>query len=181
MAEASATQSEVGHEGGGEAVFPPFATDTFPSQLLWLAVSFGALYLVMSRFALPGIGKAIDARKARLAKDLDDAAAMQMQADAAAAAHAKAIADARAKAQATAQAARDGLAADSDAKRKALEAQLAAKLAAAEGQIAATRAQAMTNVGAIAHEAAASIFERLAGKAADAGALAQAVAASKTT
>src|ERR1700733_6419348 len=141
-----ATQSETGHEAGGHANFPPFDTSTFPSQLLWLAITFGALYYVMSKIALPKVGAVIENRKARIAKDLNDAAAMQQQADAAAAAHEKTLADARAKAQSVAQAARDAAAADAQAKRQALEDELAAKLADAEREIAKTRADAMANV-----------------------------------
>lgn len=176
MAEATATQTQVGH-ASEEPVFPPFETATFPSQLLWLAISFGLLYLVMSRLALPRISKTIADRKAQLAKDIDDAAAMQQQADAAAAAHDKTLADARAKAQASAQAARDKLGVESAGKRQSLEDQLAAKLSAAEQQIAATRAQAMTNVGQIAQDATGAIVERLLGRSVDGGAVAQAVAA----
>ncbi len=84
-----ATHSESGHEAGGHANFPPFDSSTFPSQLLWLAITFGALYYVMSKIALPKVGAVIENRKARIAKDLNDAAAMQQQADAAAAAHEK--------------------------------------------------------------------------------------------
>ncbi|HYC24533.1 MAG TPA: F0F1 ATP synthase subunit B' [Roseiarcus sp.] len=176
MAEQTATtQSEVGHTAGGQPVFPPFAVESFPSQLLWLAISFGALYLVMARFALPKVGNVIEARKARIAKDLDDAAAMQQKADAAAAAHEQTIAKARARAQALAQESRDKLAAEGAEKRKGLEAELAAKLAAAEAQIAATRAQAMNNVEAIAREAAGAIFQRLLGRPANPDAVAQAV------
>jgi F-type H+-transporting ATPase subunit b len=178
---APATKTEVGHEAGGEhASFPPFETTTFPSQLLWLAITFGALYYFMSKKALPAVGAVIEKRKARIAKDLDDAAAMQQQADAAAAAHAKMLADARAKAQGVAQESRDKLAAESAAKRKVLEDQLSARLAAAEDQIATTRAQAMTNVGAIARDAAAAIFERLLGRKADAKAVDAAIASVKT-
>src|SRR5208282_6274393 len=91
-----AAQTEVGHEaGGGHANFPPFESATFPSQLLWLAITFGALYYVMSKIALPKVGAVIERRKARIAKDLDDAAAMHQQAAAAAAAHEKTLADAR--------------------------------------------------------------------------------------
>jgi F-type H+-transporting ATPase subunit b len=174
----AATQSEVRHEGG-QANFPPFAANTFPSQLLWLAISFGALYLIMARVALPKLGGLIEARKKRIAKDLEDAAAMQQKADAAAAAHEKMIAEARAKALATAQDARDKLAAETTAKRKSLEHELAAKLAAADEQIAATRAQAMSNVETIARDAASAIFERILGRAPDAEAIAQAVGSVK--
>ena len=155
--------------------FPPFDASTFPSQLLWFFVAFGFLYWYMSTRALPQIGKVIENRRARIARDLDDATMMQQKADAAAAAHEKTLAEARAKAQAMAQAARDQAAADAEAKRKALEGELAVRIAAAEKQIAATRAQAMTNVSEIARDAAGAIVERLAGRAPDPAAVAAAV------
>jgi F-type H+-transporting ATPase subunit b len=174
-----ATQTEVGHDAGGQPNFPPFASESFPSQLLWLAISFGALYIFMARTALPKVGAVIQARKERIAKDLDDAAAMQQKADAAAAAHEKGLAEARARAQSLAQAARDQLSAEAEAKRMALDVELAARFAAAERQIAATRAEAMANVGAIASEAAGAIVERLIGRPASAEAIAAAIEAAK--
>ncbi len=174
MAQSETTQTEVGHEGGSQT-FPPFDSSTFPSQLLWFFVAFGFLYWYMSTRALPQIGKVIENRRARIARDLDDATTMQQKADADAAAHEKTLADARAKAQGMAQAARDQAAAEAAAKRKALEDELAARLAAAEKQIAATRAQAMTNVAEIARDTAGAIVERLGGRAADPSAVAAAV------
>ncbi len=175
MAQPETTQTEVGHQGGGHSSFPPFDASTFPAQIVWFFIAFGLLYWFMSKRALPQIGVVIENRKARIARDLDDATAMQQKADAAAAAHEKTLAEARAKAQSMAQAARDQLAAESDARRKALEEELAAKLAASERQIAATRAQAMTNVSAIAREAAGAIVERLGGRPADPAAVSAAV------
>lgn len=172
--ETPATQAEVGHDAG-HANFPPFASETFPSQLLWLALTFGALYYYMSKKLLPKVGAVIQDRKALIAKDLDDATAMQQKADAAAEAHQKALAEARAKAQSLAQAARDQLAAESDARRKALDAELAEKFGAAERQIAETRTQAMANVGSIARDAAGAIVERLIGRSVSADAVAAAV------
>ena len=170
-----ATQSTVGAEGAAHSSFPPFDAGNFPSQLVWFFIAFGLLYWFMSKRALPQIGAVIENRKARIARDLDDATATQQKADAAAAAHEKTLAEARAKAQSMAQAARDQLAAESEAKRKTLEDELAAKLAEAERQIAATRTQAMTSVAAIAREAAGAIVERLAGRPADPAAVAAAV------
>jgi F-type H+-transporting ATPase subunit b len=178
--EAAATQTEVGHDAGAHTAFPPFDSSTFPSQLLWLAISFGALYYVMSRKALPKVGAAIENRKAKIAADLNAAGELQQKADAAAAAHEKTLADARAKAMAVAQEARDKLAAESETKRKSLEQELEAKLAAAEQQIAATRAQAMSNVESIARDAAGAIYERILGRPADGGALDRAIASAKS-
>ncbi len=156
-------------------MFPPFDSSTFPSQILWFFVAFGFLYWYMSTRALPQIAKVIENRRARIARDLDDATMMQQKADAAAAAHEKTLAEARGKAQAMAQAARDQAAADAETRRKTLESELAVKIGDAEKQIAVTRAQAMTNVSSIAREAAGAIVERLAGRAADPAAVAAAV------
>jgi len=175
-----ATQTEAGHEAGGQANFPPFDSATFPSQLLWLAIAFGALYWFMAKKALPKVGAAIEERKARIARDLDDATGMQQKAAAAAAAHEKSLAEGRRKALRHAMEARDALAAEAEAKRKTLEAELATKLAAAEARIAATREQAMTNVDAIAREATAAIVERLIGRPLKAEDVAAAVKSAKT-
>jgi F-type H+-transporting ATPase subunit b len=175
MAQPETTQAEVGHQAGAHAAFPPFDASTFLSQIVWFFIAFGFLYWFMSKRALPQIGAVIEARKARIARDLDEATAMQVEADKAAAAHEKTLADARAKAQSLAQAARDQLSAESNAKRKELEDELAMKLAEAERQIEATRARAMTSVAEIAREAAAAIVERLAGRPADPAAIARAV------
>ncbi len=172
---AGATQTQVGQEGGSHSNFPPFDPSTFPSQLVWFAIAFGFLYWYMSKRGLPQLGAVIDGRKKQIARDLDEATAMQQRADAAAAAHEKTLAEARAKAQTVAQAARDAAAADALAKRKVLEDELAARLTAAESEIAKTRSDAMSNVADVAREAAAAIVERLAGRPADPAAVAAAV------
>jgi len=169
------TQTQVGQDGGAHSRFPPFDSSTFASQLVWFAIAFGFLFWYMSKRGLPRLGAVIEGRKARIARDLDDATVMQQKADAAAAAHERTLAEARAKAQSLAQAARDAAAADAQAKRRALEDELAVKLAAAEREIAATRAAAMTNVAEVAREAAGAIVERLGGRPADPAAVAAAV------
>ncbi len=177
MATTPLQTTEVGHEAG-HSNFPPFDASTFPSQLLWFALIFGAMYYYLSTRFLPAVGNVIEARRARIAKDIDEATAMQAKADSAAAEHEKALARARADAQATAQAARDKIAAETDAKRKAIEDQLAAKLAQAEASIAQSRAAAMANVSAIAKDTTGAIVERLIGRAPDAADVARAVDAS---
>lgn len=179
MAEQNSAHTEVAHEGGGHGGFPPFNADTFASQVLWLALAFGALYFLMSRVALPRVAGVLGDRKDTIARQLDAAAVMQAQAKDASDAHDKSIADARSKAQAMAQAARDKLAAESDASRKSLESELGAKLASAEAQIAQTTARAMENVDSIASEAVGAIVERLTGRSVAPDEVARAIAAVK--
>ena len=58
---------------GGQVKFPPFDKQTFPSQLFWLTLTFVALYLLMSRIALPRIDSILERRRARIAGDLAEA------------------------------------------------------------------------------------------------------------
>lgn len=159
----------------GEHGFPPFQKDTFASQLLWLAVTFGLLYLIASKLALPRVGGIIAARRERIAGDLADAARMKEAADAAIANYERSLADARTRAQAMAAEGRAAVDARSEARRHEVEAALQAKLAEAEKTIAAKRKAAMANVNAIASDAAAAIVTRLTGKAPPADATAEAV------
>src|SRR2546430_560961 len=82
------------------AGFPPFNSHTFASQLLWLALIFVALYLLMSRVALPRVGSILEARHRHIDADLAEAQRFKDASDAAIAAHEKALADARGRAQA---------------------------------------------------------------------------------
>ena len=171
MATKTSTHTEVPSKGG----FPPFQKETFASQLVWLAITFVALYLLISRIAVPRIGGIIDERARRIEGDFAAAQAMKDESTAALAAYEKSLADARNRAQAIGAEIRDKLNAEADAKRKATEAKLNADLADAEKQIAATKTAAMANVRGIAIDAAAAIVERLVGTVPPAPAVAAAV------
>jgi F-type H+-transporting ATPase subunit b len=145
--------------------FPPFQARHFPSQLLWLALTFILLYVLMSRIALPRIHSIFAERNKHIGDDLAAAQRFKEQSDAAQTAYQKSLADARARAQAIANETRARQAAEAEATNKRLEAQLHERLAAAEQSIATTRTAAMANVGAIAAETAAAIVERLIGMA----------------
>ncbi|MDP2356762.1 MAG: F0F1 ATP synthase subunit B' [Beijerinckiaceae bacterium] len=148
-------------------VFPPFDSSTFASQLFWLAITFGALYYVLSKIALPRVTKILETRRARISGDLDAAIAAKKSADEAGAAYEKSLADAKATSQKNVQTLRDKLAAEADARRKTLEADLNSKLAAAEEKIGVMKVQAMSNVSAIAADAAAAIVRQISGRDAD--------------
>ena len=158
--------------GGG---FPPFQSHTFASQLVWLAIAFIALYVLMSRLALPRVSAAIDARAKRIADDLADAQTAKTESDAAIAAYEKALADARARAQAIAGETRDKQAAEAEAQRKQIEGRLNVRLADAEKTIAANKQAAMANVNGIAVETAKAIVAQLIGTAPSDQAVAAAV------
>jgi F-type H+-transporting ATPase subunit b len=164
--EAKGTTAHTEAEGGKHE-FPPFQKDTFASQLVSLAVAFVALYLIVSRIALPRVGSVLDARQNAIDGDLATAQKLKDESDAALKAYESELAAARSRAQAIGAETREKLNAASEAERKTLEARLAAKLAEAEKTIASTRTTAMSNVRGIAADAAAAIVQRLTGIAPD--------------
>jgi F-type H+-transporting ATPase subunit b len=149
-----------GEHGGG---FPPFQKETFASQLLWFALVFVALYLLMSRVALPRVTSILEHRRQRIEGDLAEAQGLKDQSDAAITAYEQALADARSRAQALANETRQRAAEQAEASRKVLDAKLNERIADAEKVIADKRAAAMLNVRDIAAEAAVAIVERLIG------------------
>jgi F-type H+-transporting ATPase subunit b len=161
------TSSTIEHVPASEhgRGFPPFDSSTFASQLLWFAITFIALYLLMSRLGLPRVQGILDARRRRIDEDVAQAQSFKEQSDAALAAHEQALSEARGNAQALAAERREKAAAAAEARRKEVEARLNAHIAEAEKSIAQRRAAAMANVRGIAGEAASAIIERLIGKA----------------
>ena len=164
--------AEPAHKTSTEAVpktehgaFPPFQAQSFASQLVWLAIAFVLLYVLMKKLALPRVANVIENRQKRIDDDIAQAGKLKTQSDEAVAIYEKALADARGRAQAIASETREKQAAAAEAARKRLEDQLNARLADAEKTIAATKQAAMSNVRGIAEEAARAIVERLIGKA----------------
>jgi len=157
------TEHVPASEQGGH--FPPFDKSTFASQLLWITLAFVALYLLMSRVALPRIGSIITDRKQHIEGDFAQADRLKKDADDALAGYEKSLAEARSRAQALAAETRAKEAAAAESARKALDSKLNATIADAEKTIAARRSAAMTNVQGIATDAAAAIVQRLTGSA----------------
>jgi F-type H+-transporting ATPase subunit b len=143
--------------------FPPFQKDTFASQLVWLAITFVLLYVLMARVALPRVGAIFDARRKRIDGDVAEADRLKGEAEQAMTAYEQSLTEARNRAHTIAAETHDKLQADAEKSRKVLEDQLNAKLADAERTIATTRAQAMSNVRTIASDAASAIVTRLTG------------------
>jgi F-type H+-transporting ATPase subunit b len=170
-----AEQTAHTETSGGHGSFPPFQKDTFASQLFWLVIAFGLLYVLMSKVALPRVGAIIDARRARIDGDLADANRLKVSAEEAMSAYEKGLAEARNRAQTIGNETRDRLNAEAEKNRKALDEQLNVKLALAEKSIAATKTQAMASVRSIAIEAAGAIVMRLIGTTAPESAVGAAV------
>ncbi|MGD9828575.1 MAG: F0F1 ATP synthase subunit B, partial [Hyphomicrobiaceae bacterium] len=163
MAAPTKTGTGVGHPPPSGGNFPPLDTSTFVPQLIWLAISFGLLYLLMSRIALPRIGQVIEERRERIQRDLDAAERLKGETEQALAAYEQALAQARAKAHGIASGERERLAADGERERQRVEQQLAAQLADADKRIAATKTKALAQINEVAADTAGAVVKALIG------------------
>lgn len=146
---------------------PQFDPTTFASQLFWLAVTFVLLYIVVSRFAIPRLGKVLEQRQKTVDDDLDRAQQLKAETEVAIATYEKALAEARAKAHDVLRETQDQISKAADTRNREVADKLAAKIKEGEDRIAATRDDAMTQVKGIAAGAAVAIAQKLAGLSVD--------------
>ena len=132
-------------------------------QLIWLLITFGILYALMVKVALPRIGSVLEARADRIKKDLAEADRLRRQTEEAIAAYEQALAEAKQKAHALVEAGRAKLKAETAAERARLDADLAKRGAEAEKRIEAAKISAMRDVNAVAADVAADIVRQLIG------------------
>jgi F-type H+-transporting ATPase subunit b len=177
-AEGATTEGTEAH-GGGHGAFPPLDTTSFPSQLFWLVIFFGALYLLMSRMVLPKLAAILGARKDQIDGDLTRAAVLKDETEAAIKNYEKALSDARAKATDIGRDTRAKVSSEIDTEQAALDAELSKKIKDAEARVAKAKAKAMESVESIAGESAADIVANLTGGKTLKTAVAKAVAAAK--
>ena len=147
-------------EAAGGASFPPFDPWHFPSQLFWLAILFGALYIALSRFILPKLGGVIENREDTIADSLDEAARLNEQSKEAQHQQDVALAEARAKARETADKAREKVEAEIAAETAKVDAEIAERLTEAEARVQTLRSNAMQNVEQIATSATQAMLGR---------------------
>jgi F-type H+-transporting ATPase subunit b len=154
---------------------PQLVIPDFPPQLVWLAITFIVLYVLMSRLALPRVGGIIAARRIKIDGDLEKATIMKAEAEAVIAAYERALANARQAAQATLKETTDKLAAAAAERQKVLGDKLAAETAAAERRIADARNAALADLNGMAADVARSAVGKLTGENIDSGRVAAAI------
>ena len=172
--------AQVFAAGASEPGLPQLDIDTWPSQLFWLVVLFGAGYLVMAKMVTPRIGAVLDERRKTLDGDLEKARSASADAAKTRADYESDLENARIEAgeyakQAAAEAAKKAEEADAKTAQK-----LAKKVAKAEAKLAEAKTSAMMNLNDVAAEAAVSTVAARTGikaTSAEAGKAASSVAA----
>lgn len=154
---------------------PQLDISTFSTQIVWLVISFAALFLIMWRVAVPRISDALEQRQTRLDDNLNKAAELKKEAEAAIEAYEKSLSEARETAHSVIAETNAMLAAESATKDAELSAQVKSMLSESEASIAKATEEAMSNVREVAEEVATAAAERLLGETVDAKVVSSAV------
>ncbi|WP_417820167.1 F0F1 ATP synthase subunit B' [Terasakiella sp.] len=155
---------------------PQLDVTTFAPQIVWLVITFLAMYFIMAKVALPRIAEVLDERQTRIDDNLAKAAALKVEAEQAAAAYEQSLAEARSKAQDEVKVVIDQANAAQAKAQEELAAKLDKKLSEAEARIADAKNKALANITEVSADVAKATVEKLSGVSVDDAAVNAAVA-----
>ena len=138
---------------------------TFPNQIFWLVVALVAIYLILTRVALPRIGAVLAERRGAITNDIARAEALKTQAEEAEKAYEKALADARSEAGRIIEKTKAEMQEQLDIALQKADAEIAAKTAESERRLAEIRENAAAAVEEVARDTAREVVSALGGKA----------------
>ena len=155
---------------------PQFDPTYFASQLFWLAVTFGLLYWLLNKIAIPHLSQVIGERQERITEDLEQAEKLRAEAEEAMQAYEEALAGARKEASELLAKAKADIAATTTERQSAFAADIAKKIAESEAAIAAAKEAAKDDLIDIATGATEALTGKLLGKPATAAEIKSSVA-----
>jgi F-type H+-transporting ATPase subunit b len=150
--------------------------EIYASQLFWLAIFFGAIFLIVGLGMVPKIQGTVDARDSRIAADLQAAQGARTAADALEEQHRLATERSRAEGARLAAEAKAEAARATEVRVAAADQATGARLEEAHQRIAQARVAAMGEIETVAAEAAGAMVQRVAGLTIDPAAARAAVA-----
>lgn len=160
-----ATETTTGAAEASSGGMPQLDFSTWGNQIFWLVLALIAIYLILSRVALPRIAAILAERQETISNDIAAAEDLKSKAADAEAAYDKALVDARAEAQNIIAQSKADIQADLDKAIAKADAQIAKKSAESEKAISEIRAGALENVKAVAKDTVKEIVSAMGGKA----------------
>ncbi len=138
-------------------------SEIFASQLFWLIVSFGLIYLVIGRGMLPKIEATVDQRDRRISEDLAAAERARAEADQREEAYRAQVETNRSEALKVTQAAKEASARETETRVKAADAEIGQRVETAEAEIRRAAAAALSDIENVAAAAAQEMVAKLSG------------------
>ena len=152
----------AGHAASAPGM-PQLDITTFGNQIFWLLVALALIYFILSRVALPRIGRILGDRQGLMTADLAAAEDFKRKAREAEAAYEKALADARAEANKIVAANKAEIDAELKGAIARADAEIAARTQESERRIAEIRQSAASDARTVARDVAADLVRAFGG------------------
>lgn len=150
------------HEGGGGGL-PQLDPANFTSQIFWILVAFGVLYVFFSRRTLPEISSVLETRHAHIQSDLTSAEDLRREAEEVQESYEKILADARNKAARSFAQAEEKISARRVKEYQAFQERSAKALADKEAALEKAKNEAIEQMNVLAAEIAREAAEKIIG------------------
>lgn len=158
-----AVHGEAAAKGASEAGLPQLDPEWFASQIFWLLLTFGGLYMIFSRKILPELSNIIENRHEHIQDDLVKAQELKEEAEKVQAAYEEAVAEAHEKASELFAKAEDNIKEKTAAKNAEFREKSMKDIQAAEKKFDKAKTKAMDEMETIAAEIASQAAEKIVG------------------
>ncbi len=142
---------------------PQLNPEYWISQIFWLTVVFGSLYMVLSKLILPKISDNLESRKAQIAENVDSAEKQRENSDQKIKEYDKIIHDAKIEAKNIFNKARENILRDINSKKEILEKEIDEEVQKAEEEIIDLKKKSPQKINKIAIDTSADLVKLIIG------------------
>ena len=146
-------------EGG----MPQLNTEFWVSQIFWLTIIFGSLYILLSKLVLPKISNNLEARKSQIAENIEAAEEQRNESDQKLKDYEKIINDAKIEAKSIFNQAREKILRDINNKKESLEKEIDEEVNKVEKEILDFKKKSPEKINKIAIETSADLIKQIIG------------------
>jgi len=147
-------------ESGG---MPQLNPEFWISQIFWLTLTFGILYLVLSKLILPKISANLESRKSQILENIEAAEKQRENSEAKLKEYEKIVSKSKLEAKTIFSQTREKVLKDINAKREILDKQIDGEISKAEEEIKTFRDRAPDKINKIAIETSSELIKKLIG------------------
>ena len=142
---------------------PQLNPEFWISQIFWLTLVFGSLYVLLAKFILPKLGDNLEARKSQIAENIDAAEKKREESDKKLKDYEKIINDAKVEAKNIFNKAREKILRDINSKKEILEKEIDIEIKKVEKEILDLKKKSPEKINKIAIETSANLVKQIIG------------------
>ncbi len=158
---ATITSSKViGAESGG---MPQLDPEFWISQIFWLVLTFGLLYIILSKFILPGISKNLENRKSQIVENIETADNQRLESEKLNKEYERVILDSKLKAKSIINNTKKKLINDINKKQELLQNEIDKEIKSAEKEIKLLIDESPAKINKIAIDTSSDLLKQLIG------------------